>query len=182
MSQVIKVFIYSGDCDTEEDVYDKAGRILEPEFGKGTFICPFEYIGDNARVILGNKDPDKILKEASEWNEHIADAVRKSAANMEAWAKAEGCTVTELLGKIPYMSFDGRYKAVHVSGTPQPADMVLYEYYKSMRDLSDIVDYGSDWAVINEEEGIGVLLRTDVLEDIKQHPDHYAITEVVYKC
>ncbi len=49
-----------------------------------------------------------------------------------------------------------------------------------MRNIDDIFGYGTEYAVHDKDDNWTVIMPKDVLEDVKRHPEQYAIVKLIY--
>ena len=52
--------------------------------------------------------------------------------------------------------------------------------WSSMRNMDDIFGYGAEYAVRDRDDNWTVMMPKDVLEDVRRHPEQYAIVKIVY--
>ena len=55
-----------------------------------------------------------------------------------------------------------------------------WHLWSSMRSIDDIFGYGTEYAVHDKDDNWTVIMPKDVLEDVKRHPEQYAIVKLIY--
>lgn len=55
-----------------------------------------------------------------------------------------------------------------------------WHLWSSMRNIDDIFGYGTEYAVHDKDDNWTVIMPKDVLEDVKRHPEQYAIVKLIY--
>ena len=50
-----------------------------------------------------------------------------------------------------------------------------------MRNMDDICGYGAEYAVRDRDDNWTVMMPKHVLEDVRRHPEQYAIVKIVYE-
>lgn len=131
---------------------------LYNDMGRGTFsYFSFWDMHSHEGSFFGKDDPERLKKVAGEWNKEITE---------------------ELIGELD--------KIIHFTS---PEDVIkyfeenscnAYRLREALNAYDDHFQYGTDRVVYGKDGCYTIRIPEEVLKDIKEHPEDYAVIEVVY--
>lgn len=175
MGVVIRIFTYLGD-DEETPIVRFYG--VEKAFYKA-FKGDINIIKENLpgdimkeysrgeeAYIVGTKKPEAILQEEETWNKRLEEDVVQNFKKLENSAAENG-----------FEKLSDYFKNLFYTERRTPYSWCLWS---SMRNMDDIFGYGAEYAVCDRDDNWTVMMPKDVLEDVRRHPEQYAIVKLVY--
>ena len=175
MGVAIRIFTYLGD-DEETPIVGFYG--VEKAFYKAfkrdiDFIKKYlpgdimkEYSRGEEVYIVGTKKPEAILQEAETWNKRLEENVVQNFKKLENSATENG-----------FEKLSDYFKNLFHTEQRIPDSWHLWS---SMRNIDDIFGYGTEYAVCDRNNNWTVMMPEEVLDDVKRHPEKYAIVKLVY--
>lgn len=163
----------------KENIYSSYGVNYEGYGGDGEInYFDDEITPDLSRtsddVILGMEQPDKLLKIVKAWNPEIIEKAYKALLVYQEKADAAGVNLAEYFKHIP---------AVELAKTYRIADV-----RDAFEELSGKFCYGQNKLVYGAELNLkvcigyfnGTVIYEDLLNDVMEHPEAYALITVYY--
>ena len=124
---------------------------------------------------LGAEDPQSVIDEAEQWDPSIRHAFAQAMQKFFDAMKGSGCdTVEEFIQK---MENDVKFQP-----STNAFDTAIYNLKQALTTYEGSFDYGSYRAVIDESDtdALSTMLY-GCLDDIKEHPENWALIDVIYK-
>jgi len=175
MGVAITIFTYFGDDEETlparfygvEKAFYKAfeGDInIIKEYSPGDIMKEYSHGGE--AYIVGTKKPEAILQEAETWNKRLEEDVVQNFKKLENSAAENG-----------FEKLSDYFKNLFHTERRTPYSWHLWS---SMRNIDDIFGYGTEYAVCDKNDNWTVMMPEEVLDDVKRHPEKYAIVKLVY--
>lgn len=184
--QVDDIYEYEYEDIQEAFEAEGEGALLERAhrrisyFLKSYLGTQVDYIGEDgvySDSIAGIADSEALLKEVSEWNDEIFGSLERCLSSLQNAGIEVFGEPRPLYDTIMYFENGGELDGFDY-GIPK------YHLRHAVNAISDIIDYGSYHIFMPYEYDTYqpmVKIPKKYLEDIKEHPESYAIIYVDYK-
>ena len=166
MGVAITIFTYFGDYEETLSARFYGVKKAFCEAFKGDISIIKEYSFGEETFILGEKKTEVILFEAEKWNKRLEEDVVQNFKKLENSAAENG-----------FEKLSDYFKNLFHTEQRTPDSWHLWS---SMRNIDDIFGYGTEYAVHDKDDNWTVIMPKDVLEDVKRHPEQYAIVKLIY--
>ena len=130
---------------------------------KGNRIANTGYAFD---AVVQKENPDKIISAAQKWNEDIEQKVVKSLEVLEE--KASDCGYKNL-SEYFNCSFHNKERSSY-----------SWDLWSSLRSMDDILGYGTDCAVYDENGNWTVMMPEVIKKEALSHPENFVILQLIY--
>lgn len=166
MGVAIKVFAYyKPEQININELYEQIKESFITVF-KGEIEIVKNYSSCFKNTIIGKENPDKIISAAQKWNEDIEQKVVKSLEVLEE--KASDCGYKNL-SEYFNCSFHNKERSSY-----------SWDLWSSLRSMDDILGYGTDCAVYDENGNWTVMMPEVIKKEALSHPENFVILQLIY--
>ena len=166
MGVAMKVFdYYKPEQINIYELYEQIKESFITAF-KGEIEIVKNYSSCFKNTIIGKENPDKIISAVQKWNEDIEQKVVKSLEALEKKASDYGC---KNLSEYFNCSFHIKERSSY-----------SWDLWSSLRSMDDILGYGTDCAVYDENGNWTVMMPEVIKKEALSHPENFVILQLIY--